>query len=117
MLALIDCFLALAVVLVAPHLAPESCVIGRDHATFTTRRHYLVLTERPGTDMSNTADRPAFVRSAMSLSTVLDDLKSELISQRHYRIHIAGPARQMHTDDCSRSRRDYSTDRFRGNVL
>ncbi|MOA19711.1 hypothetical protein D3C78_1401140 [compost metagenome] len=55
-LALIDRFPALAVILERPHFRPQFAVIGSDHAALAASAHDLVLAERPGTDMADGTD-------------------------------------------------------------
>src|SRR5690606_36438141 len=53
MLFIINTVKVLAMVFIGPHFFPQLFIIGGDHTAFTPYGHDLVLTERPGTYMSN----------------------------------------------------------------
>src|SRR5690606_8728267 len=108
---------ALAVVLVRPHARPQLAVIGGYHAAFPTGGHDLVLAERPAAHVPDGADRPALVASPMGLGAVLDHMQTALAGQLHDRVHIAGPAGQVNTDDRPGTLGQHRPHRIGGNVL
>ena len=89
---------ALAMVLVLPHRAPQRLVVGRDHAALAARGHDLVLAKRPGADVADRAHGPALVTRSVRLRAVFDHSEPMRIGQRHDRIHVARPTGQMHGD-------------------
>src|SRR5712692_2858803 len=92
MLAIEDSLVALAVILIAPGLLPDSFLIGRHHAAFPPSCHDLVLAEGKGTYITKRADRPPLVSGAVTLRAILDHPQSMLTGQFRNRVHIARPA-------------------------
>ena len=117
MLTLVNRFPALAMILVSPHVGPQLAIIGGDHAAFAARGHDLVLAERPGGDMTDGADRTAFVMSSMSLGAIFDHLQVMLSRQIHDRIHVTWPSSQMNTNEGFGTGRQHCTNGFSSEVL
>src|SRR5690606_6684861 len=117
MFPFVDCLPALAVILDRPHLRPQLAVIGGHHPPFTAGSHDLVLAERPCTYVTNRADRAPFVARAMCLGAVFDNLEAMLVYQRHNRVHVAWPAREMYTDHRPGTWGQHSADGFGCYVL
>ncbi len=116
-LPLVDRLPTLSVILVRPHAGPEFAVVGSDHTALSSRGHYLVLAERPSTNVSNGANRTPFITSSMRLGTILDHLQPMLLGQRHDRVHVARPSCQVNTDDRLGALGQDSTDGVNGHVL
>src|SRR5690606_7733870 len=53
MLFVIDAVKVFAMIFIGPHFFPQGFVIGGDHTAFTACSHNLVLTEGPGTNMTD----------------------------------------------------------------
>ena len=49
--------------------------------------------------MTDASHLPAAIFGTVSLGTVLDNLESVLAGEREDRLHVAGHAGKMHTDD------------------
>src|SRR5262245_17197569 len=111
MRSLVNSLPRLAVIFIAPHAQPKISVTGRYHPALTTGRHDLVLTERPGSDVTDAAYHTTAVPGAMRLRAVLDYLQAVRIRERHDRIHVTWHACQMHTDDCAGARCQNMADR------
>ena len=116
-LALVDRLPALAVVLQRPHARPQPALVGGDHAALAAGGHDLVLAERPGPDMADGAHRAALVARPVGLGAVLDDLQAALGGQGHDRVHVAGPAGQVHADHRPGARGQHRADARGGDVL
>ena len=50
--------------------------------------------------MTDAAHAAAAVAGAVGLGAILDHIDAVALCQRHQRIHLAGPAGEMHGDDC-----------------
>ena len=107
---------AFAMVLAGPHPAPQVAVIGGDHAALAAGGHDLVLTERPRANMADRADHPPLVTRTMGLGAILDHLQPVASGQRHDRIHVAGPARQMHHHHGTGARGQHGGDGLGGQI-
>jgi hypothetical protein len=92
-------------------------VVGRNHATFSTSRHDLVLAERPRTDVADAPNGTPLVAGTVSLGTVFDHGKVMLTSQGHDRVHVTRPTCQMHADHCSSASGEHPSHRIGGKVL
>src|SRR5690554_6213676 len=65
---------ALTMVLIRPHLGPQSLVICGHHAALAASGHDLVLAERPTPDMANGAHRAPLITGTMGLGAVLNNV-------------------------------------------
>ena len=117
MLAAKDGVVALAMILVTPGTVPKLLVVCSHHAAFTTGRQNLVLTERECRYVPERADGFSFVRRAMSLSTILDNLQAMLLGQFKNWVHVTGPSGEMNRDNGFGFRRDRRPNGFRRDVL
>ena len=99
MLALVNCVVALSMIFIAPGSFPEFIVVGGDQATLAAGGHDLVLAKGKRVDVTHGAYGPSFVARAVGLRAILHDLQIVFARQSQDGIHVAGPAREVNSND------------------
>ncbi|AFP31431.1 hypothetical protein MRBBS_2495 [Marinobacter sp. BSs20148] len=87
------------------------------YAPLTPGGHNLVLAKRPTPHITYGAHSTPLILSSMSLSAILNHEQTALFSQGHHRIHVAGPAGQVHTNHCAGALSEHRAHGFRCNIL
>ena len=81
-----------------PRSLPHVLIVGHHHAAVATGAHDLVLAEREGGGVAETAHASTIDRGPMGLRTIFDDLDVVLLGPFHDGRHVAWPAGQMDDD-------------------
>src|SRR5436190_9600491 len=109
--------MALTMILVRPHALPQRGIVGCHHTALATGGKDFVLTERPRAYVTDRSHRPAVVRGAVRLGTVLDHYDVALACERHDGIHVARPAGEMNQENRLRARGKHRRDGFGRQIL